>query len=242
VKRMGCVRLWAAWLMLGGAVAVAQMPKPAVVFGPVHGRGPSGPSGPGPVSGGNPVVPAAARVVLQGLAARAGVIFAGHVLEVTRTDGAGYVDVVFAVDRAVLGCAGSKRYVLREWAGLWAEAPERYGVGERLLMILAARGPSGMSAPVGGMAGRIPLVGLRQGPVMRGGVVPTDSAAEDGVEEAVDLRWVEAASARSAASGAKARSEVAKAGGGWLGPVTPAALSSVAPPTLSAVLAVLDAE
>jgi hypothetical protein len=197
------------------------------------------------VSGGSTSVPAAAAVVLKGLAARAGVIFAGHVLEVRRNDDGGYVDVVFAVDREVRGCDGAQRYVLREWAGLWADEPRRYGVGQRLLMILAARGPSGMSAPVGGMAGRIPLVGVRQAVLARAGVAPADTGAEDGLEEAVDLRWVEAAALRTAATGVKARAETAKgAGTGWVGPAGPVVASpvGVVGPGLSAVLAVLSGQ
>ncbi len=187
-------------------------------------------------------VPAAAVVVLRGLAARAGVIFAGHVVEVRREDSAGYVDVVFAVDEAVRGCAGEKRYVLREWAGLWMEEPRRYGVGQRLLMILAPPGPSGMSAPVGGMAGRIPLVGVRQPPLARGTEVkPADE--DDEAEAGVDLRWVEAAAERSAVLGGKAQIEAARAPG-WVGPVGPMPrkpMRSVGP-ALSAVLAVLRGE
>ncbi len=222
-------RIWLLLLACGVGAGQAVVPV----------RGPKAPAPVQPV-GGSTAVPAAAAVVLKGLAARAGVIFAGHVLEVRRNDGAGYVDVVFAVDRAVRGCEGSKRYVLREWAGLWAEEPRRYGVGQRLLMILAARGPSGMSAPVGGMAGRIPLVGVGQEPLARSGVAPADRG--DASEEAVDLRWVEAAALRPVATGMKARAEIAKgAGSGWVGPVVASPVGVVGP-GLSAVLAVLSGQ
>ncbi len=214
------MRLLACWL-LGVGMATGQTAKRAPAPLPVVGES---------------AVPAAAVVVLRGMAERAGVIFAGHVLAVERHDTAGYVDVVFAVDEAVKGCADDKPYVLREWAGLWAEEPRRYGVGQRLLMMLAARGPSGMSAPVGGMAGRIPLVGMRQAPVARGGVGPADSG--DLAEEAVDLRWVEAAGARTAVGGMKARAEAAKAAG-WVGPAAPMQRKATAGVGLSAVLAVL---
>lgn len=215
------MRALVCWLLMAG-MATGQTAK--LVPAPL------------PVVGGS-AVPAAAVTILRGLSARAGVIFAGHVVAVERNDASGYVDVVFGIDRAVKGCAGEKRYVLREWAGLWAEEPRRYGVGQRLLMILAARGPSGMSAPVGGMAGRIPLMGMRQPPLARGtGAGPPDTG--DLTEEAADLRWVEAAAVRTNAAGMKARAETAKAAG-WLGPVGPMQRKPTAGVGLSAVLAVL---
>ncbi len=227
-------RIWLLPFALFCAVGMGQ----TVRFGPV----------PNPVRpltplGGGTAVPAAAATVLKGLAAQAGVIFAGQVLEVRRNDDAGYVDVVFAIDQPVRGCAGSKRYVLREWAGLWAEEPQRYKAGRRLLMILTARGPSGMSAPVGGMAGRIPLVGMRKPPLVDGiGVAPADRVAEEGQDEAVDLRWVEAAANRPVVQAAAASEEVLKVSG-WAGPAS-AVLTTVPStgPGLSAVLAVLGGQ
>jgi hypothetical protein len=182
--------------------------------------------------------------VLRELSAQATVIFAGHVLEVQRNDAGGYVDVVFGIDHAVRGCEDAKRYVLREWAGLWADEPQRYGVGQRLLMILSSRGPSGMSAPVRGMAGKIPLLGVRQPPLARGtGEALVDNGAEDELEDAVDLRWVEAMAARTEAPGSKALVERAKSAL-WVGPIAPMMLSpaGVAGPGLSAVLAVLSGQ
>jgi hypothetical protein len=237
-------RTWVFSFVLMCGVGAGQLPVP--VRAPKLPAGPPiGAPPPPPIAalGGSGVVPAAAAVVLKGLAARAGVIFAGHVVEVRRNDSAGYVDVVFAVDRAVRGCDGSQRYVLREWAGLWADEPRRYGVGQRLLMIVSARGASGMSAPVGGMAGRIPLVGARPAVLARAGVAPADTG--ESAEEAVDLRWVEAAALRRAATGVKARAETGM-GGGWggVGPVGPVVASpvGVVGPGLSAVLAVLSGQ
>ena len=188
-------------------------------------------------------VPAAAALVLRGMAARAGVIFAGHVLEVQHNDAGGFVDVVFSVDEAVRGCAGSKQYVVREWAGLWVKEPMRYGVGQKLLMILPARGASGMSAPMGGMAGRMPLVGVRPAVLARGtGSAPADTGATAGMEESVDLRWVEAAAARNSAVGVKAQAELGRGvGSGWAGPAVAMEATQVtaAGPGLSDVLAVL---
>lgn len=139
-------------------------------------------------------VPAATAAVLQAMAARAGVIFAGSVLQVQRHDAAGYVDVTFAVEHAVRGVvhAGNStpRYELREWAGLWTGG-DRYRVGQRVLILLAGRGPQGMSAPVGGMAGVIPLIATRKPPIWRQGAATADTRIEDDADELVDLRWVE---------------------------------------------------
>ena len=197
--------------------------------------------------GATATVPADSAVVLMGLAARAGVIFAGHVVEILRNDDAGYVDVVFHIDTSVRGCGRKSNYVLREWAGLWMGQEARYQVGARLLMLLAARGASGMSAPVGGMAGMIPLVAGRTPPLARGtGVAPGDTAAEDAQENAVDLRWVQAQALRETSATAET---IAVVGGDpepvrppWVGPVKPiltvhSAVS--AGPSLSAVLAIL---
>jgi hypothetical protein len=184
-------------------------------------------------------IPGATAATLEALAGRAGVIFAGQVAEVRRNDDGGYVDVVFHVDTAVRGCGHASTYVLREWAGLWIGREDRYIVGQKLLMLLAARGPSGVSAPVGGMAGRIPLAGTRMPPLARGtGVAPADTAAEDAGEEAVDLRWVQALSVRgvSLQSSAAVRAD-------WRGPVLPLpgrrTVVSVGP-SLSAVIELLE--
>lgn len=126
--------------------------------------------------------------VLRSMAARAGVIFSGHVEAITRNDPAGFVDIRFRIDQPVRGCPRTGAYVLREWVGLWTSMPARYEVGQRLLMLLAARGPSGISAPVDGLDGVLPIVALGVQPMAdRDGAAP----AEDGSpapELVVDLR------------------------------------------------------
>ena len=66
--------------------------------------------------------------------------------------------------------------MLREWGGLWEGTDERYRVGQRLLMLLHAPGASGLSSPVSGMDGAIPLL----------------AGASATAEPMVDLRWVAA--------------------------------------------------
>lgn len=116
--------------------------------------------------------------VLHGMVGRAGVIFVGTVVDVRRrTDaggGSGVVEVEFAVDQGLRGAVTGSHYVLREWGGLWEGDDERYRAGERRLMLLHAPGAGGLSSPVGGMDGAIPI---RPG-------------ANAAAEPLVDLRWV----------------------------------------------------
>lgn len=183
-----------------------------------------------------PVVSGSAA--LLELAAEAKVVFAGRVTAVDRADAAGYVDVRFGVERAVRGVS-ARTYVLREWAGLWTGVA-RYRVGQRLLMLLPARGPSGLSAPVGGMDGAVPLVGGDLG------VVDGGSAAE----ARVDLRWVRTRGGRAVVPVAGAGAQdvgdphplPVGGNGDWVGPVVPftaAGSDAVSQPTLSEVLAIL---
>ena len=146
------------------------------------------------------VVSTQAQVVLAGLAARAGVIFAGHVLDIAHNEAAGYVDVHFRVDEAVRGCSKGGVYVLREWAGLWSGEAPRYRTGQRLLLLLAARGPSGMSAPVGRNEGVIPILASAAEPLADShGVAPAEdgSVAADITGMTADLRWVQARAMRT---------------------------------------------
>jgi len=179
-------------------------------------------------------IPAGVNAELQQMAAHAGVIFAGQVTEVSHNDAAGFVDVRFHIDQALRGCPKSGTYVLREWAGLWTGHPERYSVGQRRLMLLTARGAGGMSSPVGGMDGAIPLVATGAEPLADGtGIAPADAAA--GVSEfAVDLRWIQARIV--------AGHPVSPTQGDWSGavaPLNPSAAPAKAP-GLSAVFALLQ--
>ena len=148
-------------------------------------------------------VPAAASTVMLQMANHATVIFAGQVLSVEH--GMGCVEIRFRIDHRVRGVAAggagkTSTYVLREWSGLWSGHPDRYIVGERLLMLLPARSSSGMSAPVGGLDGAIPLVAMGAAPIADGaGVAPVDLGAGT-PELAVDLRWIEARALRPAVS------------------------------------------
>jgi hypothetical protein len=148
--------------------------------------------------------------VLHEFSDQAAVIFAGQVLLVRRP-GTGVVEVEFRVDEAIRGCAVGTPYVLREWDGLWVRGSQRYRVGQRLLMLLHAPSAAGMSSPVGGLDGAIPI---------RQGSAGTESARA-AEPPYVDLRWlgtrVPRAVVYAAHSGrrvsATAQGEIAVAGG-----------------------------
>jgi len=124
-------------------------------------------------------IPAETQAELHALTRLAAVIFAGRVTSVRRLDGSGgatgVVEIEFAVDDAVRGIGGGT-YKLREWPGLWA-GNEPFRMGQRYLMLLHAPGQAGLSSPVGGSDGAMPIVGGGAG-------MPTDGM--------IDLRWIAA--------------------------------------------------
>jgi hypothetical protein len=94
------------------------------------------------------------------LAARAGVVFVGQVQRIEPKGGV--AEVTFQVLQPVLGVVGGT-YVMREWAGRWTGGQQRYWVGQRAMFFLhapsvSANGEAGLSSPVDGMVGVVPLV------------------------------------------------------------------------------------
>jgi len=143
---------------------------------------------------------------LHAMSRLAGVIFTGQVIGVRRLDAVngatGVVEITFAVEDAVRGVSGST-YTLREWAGLWPAGDEPFRVGQRFLMLLHAPGVAGLSSPVGGMDGAIPIRGSVQTQatasaetVSAGTASAGTSALADG--RVVDLRWVATRAVRPA--------------------------------------------
>jgi hypothetical protein len=92
---------------------------------------------------------------LHSLASRAGVVFVGQVISIERKRGA--VEVHFAVQQVVQGEVGAT-YTLREWAGLWPQGEQRYVLGQRAMIFLHPVSVAGLSSPVDGMEGIVPLV------------------------------------------------------------------------------------
>jgi hypothetical protein len=120
--------------------------------------------------------------VLHQLSDQAEIIFAGQVMAIRRPN-AGVIEVEFRVDQGIRGCTAGTPYVLREWAGLWEGGNQRYQVGQHLLMLLHAPSAAGMSSPVGGLDGAIPI---RQG----GAGSAVGDAATPRQPPFVDLRWL----------------------------------------------------
>jgi hypothetical protein len=133
----------------------------------------------------------------------AGIIFVGEVTAIRQKAGqqgaSGIVEIDFRVDQAVRGCTAGATYTLREWAGLWQAGDQRYRTGQRLLMMLHAPGPAGISSPVNGMNGAIPVVPAASSSPMRATAdAATPSPVADTPEPVADLRWIAAQLARPA--------------------------------------------
>ena len=241
-------KLWLVWLAESAAACLllageAHAQRAAAV--PVAAAAPVGAAGPVAAA----ALAAPVQAELLDMAARAGVIFAGHVLAVEPHEG--FVDVHFRVDEPVRGCSRAGIYVLREWSGLWDRSGgARYRAGEWLLMLLTARGPAGMSAPVGGDEGRIALAATVAGPLAdaQGRATAEDgSVAGDVTTKSVDLRWVQAQTVRGVSAAAAERQGADFAAQGWSGPVSPlsplvpvaSASFGAAPPSAATVLALL---
>src|SRR3984957_13117078 len=124
--------------------------------------------------------------ILHQMSDRADVIFIGQVLTVHLPEGgspaSGIVEIQFRVDEAIRGCKTGQPYVLHEWGGLWAGSG-RYRVGQRLLMLLHAPGAGGLSSPVGGLDGAIPIRQSTTGAPLAENVTPPSLPF-------VDLRWL----------------------------------------------------
>lgn len=124
--------------------------------------------------------------VLHEMSNKADVIFVGRVVAIRPHDGdgmgAGFIEVDFQVDQAIRDCAIGA-YSMREWAGLWSGDAHRYQVGQRLLMMLHAPGASGLSSPVGGLDGAIPIRGMAD-------ASPLTTADANPPVPMADLRWL----------------------------------------------------
>ncbi|RXH54534.1 hypothetical protein [Granulicella sibirica] len=175
-----------------------------------------------------PVYPAPATTVagvLQEMTSRAAIIFAGTVTSVRLPNpgeqagnaAAGVVEVEFRVEQAVSGPAAGSTYIVREWAGLWRDGP-RFEVGQRRLMLLRSPGPGGLSSPVDGLDGAIPVTGgdlvspsarIAQGVQAHAAKAAKAVMPVQNTVSRVDLRWLQAKTLRSTNSISPALSRVA---------------------------------
>jgi hypothetical protein len=97
---------------------------------------------------------------LRSLGSRAGVVFRGQVSGIVRSHDV--VRVTFRVEEAVSGAVPGQ-FTLREWAGLWTDAP-RYWVGESALVFALPPGAAGLDTTVDGMDGVVPIVAAGSDP------------------------------------------------------------------------------
>ncbi len=147
------------------------------------------------------------EAALRGMTAQAAVMFVGTVTGVTRVGGdgfaaaAGVVEITFAVERGIRGVSDGQSYTVREWGGLWTASEQRYRVGSRLLMLLHAPGPTGLSSPVDGMDGAIPVKGSSPLVAAENGTTATDAPV-------ADLRWLAAKLARTVVYGNRTTGQV----------------------------------
>ena len=143
-------------------------------------------------------LPATPEEALLGLADSAAIIFAGTVRGVRRTvtqEGlpTGVVEIDFAVSDAIRGVSGPS-YTLREWAGLWPAGDEPFRVGQQFLLLLHAPNAGGLSSPVGGSDGAIPIRGAVSPAAVQ---VSSDSARSRRAaplaelsSRVIDLSWI----------------------------------------------------
>ena len=89
------------------------------------------------------------------LASRASTVFVGQITSIKHKGGV--VEVTFRIEQPIAG-AVSASYVIREWAGLWPPGQNRYTVGQRDLAFLHAPSSAGLSSPVHGAEGLVPVV------------------------------------------------------------------------------------
>jgi hypothetical protein len=132
------------------------------------------------------------EAALHSMSRLAAIIFAGQVVAIHRepasSGASGIVAIEFAVEDAVRGVNG-RAYTLREWAALWSATDPPFRVGQRYLMLLHAPSAGGLSSPVGGMDGAIPI---QRSPESWGASASAKarvtSSQTDG--SVVDLRWI----------------------------------------------------
>lgn len=126
----------------------------------------------------------------------ASIIFVGEVTAIRERPGqqgaSGIIEIDFHIDQAVRGCTAGSTYTLREWPGLWEAGDQRYRIGQRLLMMLHAPGAAGISSPVDGMNGAIPVVPATSSSQM----LATADTATPSLD--ADFRWIAAQLARPA--------------------------------------------
>lgn len=101
-----------------------------------------------------------APLSLTQLTKKAGFIFAARVLRVERParqpDRVPVVQITLQVERALRGTQRGQTFTLTQWAGAWDSGPQ-FRPGQRLLLFLYPRSPTGLTSVVGGRLGQFDL-------------------------------------------------------------------------------------
>lgn len=111
-------------------------------------------------------VPATLGQALRQMTEQSGAVFIGRVQAIhfdtapLASQQAGTVTITLEVLTPIYAANGSLagHYTLREWGGLWTMGRQRYAVGQRALFFLRPPNAAGISTPVGGQMGMVPLV------------------------------------------------------------------------------------
>jgi len=119
-----------------------------------------------------PIAPGTSELSLEQLSLRAGIIFAGTVVEIDLPGDtpeeqtpaiSRFVQITFRVDDGIRYANSGELITIREWAGLWRSgAGKRYRVGEKLLMFYYPANASGTTSPVAEAAGRFSITAQNQ--------------------------------------------------------------------------------
>jgi hypothetical protein len=116
------------------------------------------------VSAQQPDVTAAARILgpqWKQISRAAGMVFAGTVLEAQAIPAANAhalptIEIRFRVDRAIAGAQLGQVLTVREWTGAWSTG-RTMRPGQRVLLFLYPPSRLGLTSPVGGPLGQVPL-------------------------------------------------------------------------------------
>lgn len=111
-------------------------------------------------------VPETLGQALRQMTEQSGAVFVGRVQAIhfdtapLASQQAGTVTITLEVLTPIYAANGSLagHYTLREWGGLWTMGRQRYAVGQRALFFLRPPNAAGISTPVGGQIGVVPLV------------------------------------------------------------------------------------
>jgi hypothetical protein len=107
-----------------------------------------------------PLSEAVTREVRE-LSRHASTIFSGQVVSIAMEPDGNAVSIRFRVEAAMRDANAGQIVEVREWAGMWALAP-RYRLGQRFLLFLYPPSRLGLTSPVLGERGRLPVL-LRGG-------------------------------------------------------------------------------